>query len=480
MRKNFRPVLESTLTQALKYLTEIDDWPVGATASLKELRARTCKQLNNEGMDPLEVINELVRDIAGGLNNSANARFFGWVIGGSLPSALAADWLTSTWDQNAGMYAVSPAAAIVEEAVGAWLKDLFGLPTHASFALVTGCQSAHTTCLAAARSSLLKQRGWDVQRQGLSGAPPIRAYCGVRHITIDRSLRLLGLGDNSITALGTNATGGLEPTELESALSAAGDTPSIVLLQAGDVNTGGFDDFEALIPIARKYGAWVHVDGSFGMWALASPRYRQLLSGVEQADSWATDGHKWLNVPYDCGYAFVARSEVHRTAMNCHANYLSHQNEARDPLDWNPEFSRRARGFASYAALRELGRSGIQELIERTCDCTKAIVDGLSQLENVEVLFQPVINQGLVAFLDASGKPSDEWNDRIIAEIAKEGTSFFTGTTWNGRRAMRISVSNWQTSLEDVRLTLEAVRNVLQKVRSHKRRRLPIEIFSLI
>lgn len=478
MRKDFRPVLELVLTQALRYLTEIDDRPVGATASLVELRARTCKELNNEGMDPSEVISELVRDIAGGLNNSANARFFGWVIGGSLPSALAADWLTSTWDQNAGMYAVSPAGAIVEEAVGAWLKDLFGLPRQASFALVTGCQSAHTTCLAAARSSLLMQRGWDVQRQGLAGAPPIRAYCGVRHITIDRSLRLLGMGDNSITTLGTNPSGGLDPTELETALRAAGDAPSIVLLQAGDVNTGGFDDFDALIPIARKYGAWVHVDGSFGMWAVASPRYRHLLSGVTKADSWATDGHKWLNVPYDCGYAFVAQPDVHRASMSCHANYLSPQDDARDPLDWNPEFSRRARGFASYAALRELGRNGIQELVERTCDCTKAIVEGLSQFENVEVLFQPVINQGLVAFLDASGKPSDEWNDRIIAEIANEGTTFFTGTTWNGRRAMRISVSNWQTSPEDVRLTLEAVRRVLQKAGStegRKRRRSAVE-----
>ncbi len=382
------------------------------------------------------------------------------------------------------MYAVSPAGAIVEEAVGAWLKDLFDLPRQASFALVTGCQAAHTTCLAAARSSLLMQRGWDVQRQGLIGAQPIRAYCGVRHITIDRSLRLLGLGDNSITTLGTSPSGALEPTELETALRSAGNTPSIVLLQAGDVNTGGFDNFDALIPIARKYGAWVHIDGSFGMWAVASPRYKHLLSGVEKADSWATDGHKWLNVPYDCGYAFVARPDAHRASMSCHADYLSHQDdEARDPLDWNPEFSRRARGFASYAALRELGRTGIQELIERTCDCAKAIVEGLAQLENVEVLFQPVINQGLVAFLDPAGKPSDEWNDRIIAEIANEGTSFFSGTTWNGRRAMRISVSNWQTSSEDVRLTLKAVRNVLQKTGSRdglRRKRLPVEILSLI
>ncbi len=466
MNKDFRPVLELTLRHALKYLADVDNRPVGATASLSELRARTCKDWNTESIDATTVINDLVRDIAGGLNNSANARFYGWVIGGALPSAVAADWLTSTWDQNAGMYAVSPAASIVEEAVGDWLKELFGLPPQTSFALVTGCQMAHTTCLAAARSWLLKERGWDVERQGMAGSPPIRVFCGVRHATIDRSLRLLGLGDLSLTALETNDSGGLEPSALEEALQDSAGTSAVVLLQAGDVNTGGFDDLETLIPIARRYGAWTHVDGSFGMWAAASPRLKHLLNGIENADSWATDGHKWLNVPYDCGYAFVARPEAHRAAMTYQAAYLSHQSEARDPLDWNPEFSRRARGFATYAALRELGRNGVQELVERNCDCAKAIVDGLSQLENVDVLFQPVINQGLVAFRDPSGRPSDEWNDRIIEEIAKEGTSFFSGTTWNGRRAMRVSVCNWQTSMEDVKSTLDAIERVLRFARS--------------
>jgi glutamate/tyrosine decarboxylase-like PLP-dependent enzyme len=383
------------------------------------------------------------------------------VIGGTLPSALAADWLTSTWDQNAGMYAVSPASAIVEEAVGAWLKELFGLPPQTSFALVTGCQMAHTTCLAAARSWLLKKHGWDVERQGLAGSTPITVLCGVRHATIDRTLRLLGFGDASLRVLGTNQSGAIEPAALEGAFQELAEKPVLVLLQAGDVNTGGFDDFASLIPIARKYGAWTHVDGAFGMWAAASPRYSNLLKGCEAADSWATDGHKWLNVPYDCGYAFVAQPEAHRASMSYQASYLSHQSEARDPLDWNPEFSRRARGFASYAALRELGRNGIQELVERNCDCAREIVDGLSRLENIEVLVRPTINQGLVAFLDTSGKPSDEWNERMIAEIAKEGTSFFSGTTWNGRRAMRVSVSNWKTSAEDVKLTLAGVERAL-------------------
>jgi aromatic-L-amino-acid decarboxylase len=327
---------------------------------------------------------------------------------------------------------------------------------------------AHTTCLAAARSWLLRKQGWDVEQQGLPGSPPITVFCGVRHATIDRALRLLGFGDASLNTLSTDQSGPLDPGDLEKALKALAGSPALVLLQAGDVNTGGFDDFETLVPIARKYGAWTHVDGAFGMWAAPSPRYDDLLRGVEKADSWATDGHKWLNVPYDCGYAFVAENEAHRASMSYQATYLSHQSEARDPLDWNPEFSRRARGFASYAALRELGRNGIRELVERNCDCARQIVEGLSKLENVEVLSQPVINQGLVAFLDSSGKPSDEWNDRMIAEIAKEGTSFFSGTTWNGRRAMRISVSNWQTDADDVKRTLDGVRRAVERARSRR------------
>jgi len=251
-------------------------------------------------------------------------------------------------------------------------------------------------------------------------------------------------------------------------LKDAKGSPALVLLQAGDVNTGGFDDFESLVAIAHKYGAWVHVDSAFGIWAAASPKYKHWLRGVEKADSWATDGHKWLNVPYDCGYAFVAHPDAHRRSMSYQAHYLSHQTEARDPLDWNPEFSRRARGFASYAALRELGRDGVREMIERNCECAAAIVNGLSRLENVEVLFKPVINQGLVAFRDPSGKPSDEWNEQVIAEIDKEGTSFFSGTTWNGRRAMRISVCNWQTSLADVHRTIHGVMRALSRMPQQK------------
>jgi glutamate/tyrosine decarboxylase-like PLP-dependent enzyme len=347
---------------------------------------------------------------------------------------------------------------VVEEAVGSWLKDLFGLPARTSFALVTGCQMAHTTCLAAARSWLLKNHGWDVERQGMAGSPPITVLGGTRHATVDRSLRMLGFGQLSLRELETDASGALVPTALEAALRDLRGKPAVVLLQAGDVNTGGFDDLEALIAIARRHDAWAHVDGAFGMWALASPKFARLTAGIQHAHSWATDGHKWLNVPYDCGYAFVAEPDAHRASMSQQASYLTHQSAARDPLDWNPEFSRRARGFASYAALRELGRNGVRELVERSCECATELVAQLGQLERIEVLSRPVLNQALVAFLDEAGTPSDDWTDRAIAEIAREGTSYFSGTTWHGRRAMRISVSNWQTGSDDVSRTVAGVK----------------------
>jgi glutamate/tyrosine decarboxylase-like PLP-dependent enzyme len=470
MRKDFQPALEAALHQALEYFRTVDDRPVGATASLETLRRRLCKEWNHHPMLADDVVNELAADIEGGLNNSVNARFYAWVIGGSLPSALAADWLTSTWDQNAGLYAVSPAAAIVEEAVGVWLKSLFRLPAAASFALVTGCQMAHITCLAAARHWLLRKHGWDVEGQGMSGSPQLRIFCGERHGTIDRALRLLGLGSQSLTKLAVDSSGALDPAAVENALRELNGQPAIVLLQAGDVNTGSFDNFETLIPLARHYGAWTHVDGAFGLYAAASPRFEHLVRGLDLAHSWATDGHKWLNVPYDCGYAFVAEPEPHRATMTYQASYLTQQDVARDPMDWNPEFSRRARGFASYAALRELGRLGVQELIERCCDCATELVAGLGELDGVTVLRTPIINQGLVSFPDPSGAISSEWNDAVIAAIAAEGTAYFSGTTTaNGRRAMRVSVCNWQTSHEDVVRTVAAVKRVLEKMhRDHQ------------
>jgi len=385
---------------------------------------------------------------------SAGGRFFGWVVGGALPSALAADWLTATWDQNAGLYAAGPAAAIVEEVAGAWLKDIFGLSAHTSFALVTGCQMAHVTGLAAARHALLARRGWDVEQRGLSGAPPIRILSSSeRHGSAERAIRLLGMGLQQITYLPVDAQGRLRADALQQALESNGDGPAIVLLQAGDVNIGAFDDFEALIPIAHRHGAWVHVDGAFGLWAAASPRYRHLTAGIAKADSWATDGHKWLNVPYDCGYAFVSDTDSHRASVSYRAPYLTHDAQARDQMDWTPEWSRRARGFPTYAALRQLGRKGITELVDHCCQHARALATRIGALPGAELLSEPIINQGLVGFGDRT--------DDIIASILATGEAFFGGTTWRGRRAMRVSVCNWQTSEEDVNRAVNAVASVL-------------------
>ncbi|HEX7334121.1 MAG TPA: pyridoxal-dependent decarboxylase [Pyrinomonadaceae bacterium] len=451
---------------AFSFLNGLDRTSVGATVDVQTLRQRLNKPLANSGMPPEQVITELVQDVGGGLLGSTGGRFFGWVIGGSLPAALAADWLTTTWDQNAALYATSPAAAVVEEVAGLWLKDILRLPSHASFAFVTGCQMAHVTCLAAARHALLAQHGWDVEERGLYGAPPIRILSSAqRHGSFERAVRLLGLGREHVVCLTSDDQDRLEPVALQEALETDPSAPTIVLLQAGDINIGAFDDFEALIPLAKRYGAWVHVDGAFGLWVAASSRYQHLVKGVEAADSWATDGHKWLNVPFDCGYAFIADADAHRSSMSHHAAYITHHEDARDEMDWNPEWSRRARGFPTYAALRQLGREGIAEIIERCCRHAHDLVMGIGSLNGAEVLWEPSINQGLVRFLDRSHGATEQDHDRrteeVIAAIVASGEAFFGGTTWRGKRAMRVSVCNWRTSREDVERSINSVARVL-------------------
>lgn len=462
----FEKSLSAAFEHSLGYLKDLDTAPVDATVSLQALRARLTKSLQDEGMPPEQVVADLIHDAEGGIVGSAGGRFFAWVVGGALPAALAADWLTSVWDQNAGIHASGPAAALVEEISGAWLADLLGLPATASFAFVTGCQVAHVTCLAAARHALLERRGWNVARLGLSGSPAIRILTtGERHGSFERAVRLLGLGLDNIVSL-PSEDGKMSASALERALTDGGESPTIVLLMAGDLIMGSYDDFEKLIPIARRHNAWVHVDGAFGSWAAASPNYRQLTRGVEAADSWATDGHKWLNVPYDCGYAFVADPMAHRAAMSHREPYLTHHTEARDQMDWNPEWSRRARGFATYAALRQLGRSGVAALVDQCCEQARALVQGIGALPGAEAVCVPTVNMGLVRFLD--GKPDateedhDRQTDRVIARINTGGEAYFGGTTWRGRRGMRISVSNWQTTSQDVERVIRAVQTTLQ------------------
>ena len=379
---------------------------------------------------------------------------------------MAADWLTSAWDQNAASHTLAPAAAVVEEICGAWLRDLLGLPAHASFGLVTGCQMAHATALAAARHRLLAARGIDVERTGLAGTPPIRVLTGQhRHESIIRAVRLIGLGSDAVRLLPCDEAGRLDLVALRAALDddvGRDDVgrPTIVCLQAGDLNTGVYDPFGPACELAHAAGAWVHVDGAFGLWAAASARLRPLLAGVEMADSWATDGHKWLNLPHDSGFVFVADPQAHQASFGQAASYSVLVEGTRRQIDWNPEWSRRSRGFALYAALRALGRAGVAGLVERSCDMATALVDGLAAMPGVEVLARPRINQGLVRFVDADGA-HDARTDTVVAAIQASGTAWFGGTTWHGGRAMRVSVCNWRTSEADVATALETVRRAM-------------------
>jgi len=464
-----RVALETAFQLAVSYFDKVDSAPVAARGSLDELRAQLRKPLADEGMAPEQVISELARDVENGLHASSAGRFYGWVRGGCTPAALAADWLTSAWDQNAALYAVAPAAAVVEEVVGDWLKETLCLPPDTSFALVTGSQMAHTTCLAAARHALLARCGWDVEKDGLSGAPQVRILSTEqRHGSIERAVRLLGIGRSHIEDLSVDIDGSVRRDDLEAALNRDLSCPTIVVLQAGDINRGTYDHFDTLVPVAHLYSAWVHIDGAFGLWAAASEKHRHLLRGVDEADSWVTDGHKWLNVPYDCGYAFVRDTAAHRESMSYRAAYLTHDADARDAIDWNPDWSRRARGFATYAAIRELGRDGIADLVERCCRYAHTLVTEAGQLTGVEVLWEPVVNQGLIRFLDPSTGATEEDHDRkteeVIAAIRESGEALFTATTFRGRRAMRVSVCNWCTTEADIARSLAAIRSAVRQV----------------
>jgi glutamate/tyrosine decarboxylase-like PLP-dependent enzyme len=466
LASEFRHALDTAVLHAISHIETLDQSSVAATVDVETLRSRLARPLT-AAVPADQVIDDLARDVEGGLIGSAGGRFFGWVIGGVVPAALAADWMTSAWQQNAALYSTSPAAAVAEEVVGDWLKDLLNLPPSASFALVTGCQMAHVTCLAAARHAVLTRHNWDVEAKGLFGAPRIRILTSAaRHGSFTRAVRLLGFGTDQIELIPVDSEDRLPASALEETLNQDPSSPAIVLLQAGDINIGAYDNFRELIPIAKKFGAWVHVDGAFGLWVTTTTKLRHLVEGVELADSWATDGHKMLNVPFDCGFAFVADRESHRASMASSAAYITLASNARDQMDWNPEWSRRSRCFASYAAIRSLGRQGIADLVERCSKHAHSIVTGIGKLEGAEMLWEPTINQGLVRFLDRSENASEEDHDRhtdaVIAAILETGEAFFQGTTWRGRRAMRVSVCNWRTSDADVERVVNAVERVLR------------------
>ncbi|WP_256839271.1 pyridoxal phosphate-dependent decarboxylase family protein [Ornithinimicrobium faecis] len=456
---DLQALFERAAQEAADFRASLDGRRVQAPADKAEVRARLAAPLPDGPRDPGEVVEQLIGAAQPGLMGTPGPRYFGFVIGGALPAASAADILAVGWDQCAFNGHLAPAAAAAEEVAGGWLKDLLGLPESAGVGFVTGAQAANTVGLAAARHHLLRQVGWDVERSGLAGAPRLRVLAGAeRHATIDRSLRLLGLGSDALEAVTVDAQGAIDTDDLRRVLSAGStgeERPSVVCLQAGNVNTGAVDDLRTAITVAHDHGAWVHVDGAFGLWAAASPSLRHLVDGVELADSWGCDGHKWLNVPYDSGFAFCSRPDVQTAAMSYTASYLTGSGAEPGAADYTAESSRRARGFAVWAAVQELGRQGIADLIDRCCDHARRFADALSAA-GLEVVNDVVLNQVLVGF-GGQGPEADRRTDAVIARIQQDGTAWMGGTTWRGRRLMRIAVSNHLTTTADIDVSVEAV-----------------------
>lgn len=446
MVEPFREVLERAAELALEYLKTATTRRVSTGVPMDELVARLGGQLPEGPTDAKDVVEALAWGAEPGLVVTNAGRYFGFVEGGVLPAALAADWLASTWDQNPGFSVLSPAAAAAEEVCRGWLCDLLGLPATASAGFTTGAQMANVTGLAAARHHVLAAAGWDVEADGLFGAPPITVLLGdQRHATVDRALRFLGLGQRRVTVVPADEQGRMRAHALHAALREVPEgSPTIVCAQAGNVNTGAFDPLRDVCEAARDRDAWVHVDGAFGLWAAASPAFGHLTDGAGLADSWATDAHKWLNVPYDSGIALCAHPESHRAAMTLSAAYLA-RSGSRDGTDWSPESSRRARAFAVWAALRNLGRSGVAALVERTCAHARRFAELLGTDDHVTVLNDVVLNQVLVRVGD-----DDARTHAVAAAVQADGAAWLGTTVWRDEAAIRISVSDQATGDADV------------------------------
>jgi glutamate/tyrosine decarboxylase-like PLP-dependent enzyme len=453
------------------YLGSLDTRRVGGPVDLAGLRAAmgAGTPLPDAPTDPLTVIEDLAAAAEPGIIGSAGPRYFGFVVGGSVPAAVGADWLTSAWDQNAGLYALSPAAAVAEEVAAAWLVELLDLPSGTSVGFVTGATMANFTALAAARHGVLAETGWDVERHGLQGAPPVTVVTHEgSHVTVYASLQMLGLGreGEGVRTIAADDQGRMRPEALRETLAGI-DGPAIVCAQAGNVNTGAFDPLAEIITIAHERAAWVHVDGAFGIWAAAVPSLQPLMDGYRDADSWSTDAHKWLNVPYDSGIVFVRDAGTHHGAMRLGAAYyVETEGSERDGYNWVPESSRRARGFAVMAALRSLGRQGIVELIERDCSHARRMADALAAAPKVTILNEVVLNQALVRFEGADGDDvaGDRRTRAVIEAVQRDGTCWLGGTTWRGRAAMRFSVSGWRTTEDDIDRSAAAILSCLAEV----------------
>ena len=447
----YQKVLAAASRHSRNWIDSIPTRDVNPRKDADQIRADLGEELPAGPTDPVEVVDRLGRLGEPGLMSMASGRFFGWVIGGTLPAALGADWLVSAWDQNSALRSATPTTAAVEEIASKWLLELLGLPATADVGFPTGGMMANYVGLISARQKVLTDVGWDLDRRGLNGAPAVRVLVGAeRHESVDRALRYLGLG--APTEVAADDQGRIEVAAQRAELE-RGAGPAIVCLQAGNLHSGAFDPFRAAIPLAHEHGAWVHVDGAFGLWALASPALRPLLDGVEWADSWATDAHKTLNVPYDCGVGIVADRKAIRATFGVHASYLIPTAEAAgDPSEKVPEFSRRARSVPVWAALLSLGREGVAELVDRLVANARLMAEGLARVEGCRVLNDVVFTQVCFAF------ENDARTDAICARLIEDPTVWISGSRWKGRRVLRVSVSNWSTDAADVETAIAAVR----------------------
>ena len=452
-------LLGRTSELANQFLDGLGDRPVSRTVDFDKLLAEMEENgLPFDGSNSIQIVEQLSELAARAIVATAGPRYFGFVVGGSLPVAVAADWLTAAWDQNAAFYAHSPLAAAAEQIAGNWLIELFGLSKGASVGFVTGGTMANFTALAAARHALLGKLGWDVEQQGLFGAPAITVITSDEsHVSIFASLQMLGLGSRQVVRVPTDDQGRMRSDQLQSILAGI-QTPVLVCAQAGNVNTGSFDPIPEIAVFLRERSSWLHVDGAFGLWAAASPAHRSFAQGIELADSVSVDCRKWLNVPYDSGLVIVRDAAAHQAAMTLNAAYyVTARRAERDNCNWVPEASRRARGFTVYAALRFLGRKGIAELVDRFCQLAQRMANRLSKAPAVTILNDVVLNQVLVRFSDPSGNDDDEFTATVIRRVQEDGTCWLGGTTWHGMHAMRISISNWSTTENDLDISAKAI-----------------------
>lgn len=442
-----RDLLDDAAARAIQYIESLPDRPVAPDPASVERLAELDTPLPERSCDPSETI-AVLDSHASATMAMGSPRFFGFVIGGALPVTVGANWIATAWDQNAAYMAATPTVAHLEEVALRWLVDLLDLPPGTGAGFVTGATTANFSCLLAARHAVLERAGWDVEANGMFGAPPVTIIIGDEgHPTVFKSLGMAGFGRNNVVRVPVDGQGRMRADALPSISG-----PAIVILQAGNVNTGAFDPFEQIIPWAHEAGAWVHIDGAFGLWAAATPNMSHLMRGANAADSWATDAHKFLNTPYDGGLAFVRQPDFLRAAMAITAAYLP-LSTRRDPSDFTPELSRRARGVEVWAALRTLGREGVAEMVERACRCARCFADGM-RAAGYPPLNDVVFNQALFAFGD------EETTRRVIAAIQEDGTCWCGVTSWQGRVAMRVSVSNWATTEADVDRSVEAITRI--------------------